>query len=198
MLFGTRSWWNGGVSVRPVVANPRRSEGSTVEERSRAARWLQVLRFNAEPDRTRGLRGHLTGQSISARMMRGSRTLGSARRETIAFGRRTNAIVERLFLVAVWRNFVKGVSERKNDPTTPAMRLGLTDRPRKGERVLGNGLFPDREKRTGSGWNCTAAIGLPRNCPPTRDTGRCSPTDAPIAALEPVDRPRKKTIGAPP
>ena len=44
------------------------------------------------------------------------------RRETIAFGRRTNAILERLYLASVWRNFVKGVSERKPDETTPAMR----------------------------------------------------------------------------
>lgn len=28
------------------------------------------------------------------------------RRETIAFGRRLNAVMERLFLAAVWRNFV--------------------------------------------------------------------------------------------
>ena len=33
-----------------MVTNPRISEGSTVEERSRAARWLQVLLFIEEPD----------------------------------------------------------------------------------------------------------------------------------------------------
>ena len=72
-------------------------------------------------------------------------SLAAHKRETIAFGRRLNAILERLFLAAIWRNFVKGVSERKNDPTTPAMRVGLTDRPWKWERVLGRRLFPDRE-----------------------------------------------------
>jgi transposase-like protein len=76
-------------------------------------------------------------------------SLAAHKRETIAFGRRLNAIVERLFLVAIWRNFVKGVSERRNDSTTPAMRLGLTDRPWKWERVLGRRLFPDREKLAG-------------------------------------------------
>jgi len=76
-------------------------------------------------------------------------SLAAHKRETIAFGRRLNAIVERLFLVAIWRNFVKGVSERRRDPTTPAMRLGLTDRPWKWERVLGRRLFPDREGLAG-------------------------------------------------
>jgi hypothetical protein len=77
-------------------------------------------------------------------------SLAAHKRETIAFGRRLNAIVERLFLVAIWRNFVKGVSERRGDPTTPAMRLGLTDRPWRWERVLGRRLFPDREKLDGT------------------------------------------------
>ena len=70
-------------------------------------------------------------------------SLAAHKRETIAFGRRLNGIVERQFLAAIWRNFVKGVSERRGDPTTPAMRVGLTDRPWTWERVLGRRLFPD-------------------------------------------------------
>ena len=76
-------------------------------------------------------------------------SLAAHKRETIAFGRRLNAILERLFLAAIWRNFVKGVSERKRDPTTPAMRLGLTDRPWSWQRVLGRRLFPHRERLSG-------------------------------------------------
>jgi transposase-like protein len=72
-------------------------------------------------------------------------SLAAHKRETIAFGRRVNAIAERLFLAAVWRNFVKGVSERRGDPTTPAMRARLTDRPWSWARVLGQRLFPRRE-----------------------------------------------------
>jgi len=71
-------------------------------------------------------------------------SLAAHKRETIAFGRRLNAILERLFLAAVWRNFVKGVSERRRDPTTPAMRLDLTDRPWSWTRVLARRLFPAR------------------------------------------------------
>jgi hypothetical protein len=77
-------------------------------------------------------------------------SLAAHKRETIAFSKRSNAVAEGMFLAAVWRNFVKGVSERKNDPTTPAMRLGLTDRPWSWERVLGRRLFPDREKLAGT------------------------------------------------
>jgi len=71
-------------------------------------------------------------------------SLAAHKRETIAFGRRLNAILERLFLAAVWRNFVKGVSERRRDPTTPAMRLDLTDQPWSWTRVLARRLFPAR------------------------------------------------------
>jgi hypothetical protein len=66
------------------------------------------------------------------------------RRETIAFGRRTNAILERLYLASAWRNFVKGVSERKPDPATPAMKLMLATEPWTWERVLARRLFPGR------------------------------------------------------
>lgn len=66
------------------------------------------------------------------------------RRETIAFGRRTNAILERLYLAAVWRNFVKKVSERRPTKVTPAMKVGLTTEPWSWKRVLARRLFPGR------------------------------------------------------
>ena len=68
------------------------------------------------------------------------------KRDTIAFGRRLNAIMERLFLATVWRNFVKGRSERRPDPTTPAMRLGLSDVPWTWRQVLSRRLFPQRAR----------------------------------------------------
>lgn len=71
-------------------------------------------------------------------------TASHHRRETIAFGRRTNAILERLFLASAWRNFVKWRSERKPDRTTPAMALGLTTEPWSWGRVLARRLFPGR------------------------------------------------------
>lgn len=72
-------------------------------------------------------------------------SLAHHRRETIAFGRRINALMERLFLATVWRNFVKWRSERRPDRTSPAMRVGLTDAPWTWRRVLARRLFPGRE-----------------------------------------------------
>lgn len=68
------------------------------------------------------------------------------RRETLAFGRRLNALMERMFLMTVWRNFVKQRSERKPDATTPAMRVGLTDCRWDWRRVLSRRLFVERER----------------------------------------------------
>lgn len=67
------------------------------------------------------------------------------RRETIAFARRLNALMERLFVAAAWRNFIKARSERHPRDGTPAMRLGLADRPWGWSRLLSRRLFPRRE-----------------------------------------------------
>jgi len=71
------------------------------------------------------------------------------RRETIAHGRRLNALIERLYVFLAWRNFIKGRSERKPDPETPAMRLGLTQRPWSWRTLLARRLFPARERLQG-------------------------------------------------
>ena len=67
------------------------------------------------------------------------------RRETLAFSRRINASMERMFLMTVWRDFIKQRSERKPDPTTPAMRIGLTDCRWDWRRVFSRRLFLKRE-----------------------------------------------------
>ena len=72
-------------------------------------------------------------------------TLAHHRRETIAFGRRINALLERMFLTMIWRNFVKWRSERRPDRSSPAMRLGLTEACWSWRRVLARRLFPGRE-----------------------------------------------------
>jgi hypothetical protein len=66
------------------------------------------------------------------------------RRETIAFSRRLNALLERAFLLVVWRNFVKARSERRRGEPTPAMQLGLTDERWSWKRLLARCLFPSR------------------------------------------------------
>jgi hypothetical protein len=66
------------------------------------------------------------------------------RRETIAFGRRLNAMMERFFVMAIWRNFVQRQSERRRWSGTPAMDAGLTDEAWPWTRVLSRRLFPAR------------------------------------------------------
>jgi hypothetical protein len=78
-------------------------------------------------------------------------TQAHQRRETIAFGRRTNAVMERAFLFIVWRNFVKRISERTGEAITPATRMGLAPRPLAWSEVFAQRLFPGRI-RLPRGW----------------------------------------------
>jgi hypothetical protein len=71
-------------------------------------------------------------------------SLAHHRRETIAFARRINAAMERMFVTVIWRNLVKKRSERRNDDTTPAIKVGLTDRRWNWSRVLARRLFYHR------------------------------------------------------
>ena len=72
-------------------------------------------------------------------------SLANHKRETIAFARRLNALLERGFLFVIWRNFVKSRTERRSDRTTPAMAVGLTCEPWNWARVLAQRLFPARQ-----------------------------------------------------
>jgi hypothetical protein len=72
-------------------------------------------------------------------------SLAHHRRETIAFGRRLNALLERLFLAAAWRNFVKKRSERRPAPVSPAMQVGLARELWTWKRVFSRRLFPHRQ-----------------------------------------------------
>jgi hypothetical protein len=75
-------------------------------------------------------------------------SLAHHRRETIAFGRRLNALMERLFLAAIWKNFIKGRSERNPRSPAPAMTVGLTPTRWSWARVFARRLFVDREALT--------------------------------------------------
>jgi hypothetical protein len=66
------------------------------------------------------------------------------RRESISFCRRGEAAMERLSAVVIAKNLIQGVSERHDDPRTPAMLLGLTDRPWLWAEVLGRRRWPGR------------------------------------------------------
>jgi len=116
------------------------------------------IRLEVHPNPVRGPKGAPRSRQALARdramyavdqlhmLLRHSRA--DHKRETMAFGRRLNAILERLHLAIVWRNFIKGRSERRPDPDTPGMRLGLSDCPWTWRRVLARRLFPCRASLT--------------------------------------------------
>jgi transposase-like protein len=66
------------------------------------------------------------------------------KRETIAFAKRHQGVVERAAVLAVWRNFIKPFSERHGGGT-PAMRLGLRRTALSWRAVLRWRYFPGRE-----------------------------------------------------
>jgi len=65
------------------------------------------------------------------------------KRETIAASKRRQCAAERMAIFLVWRNYMKWFSERKKT-TSPAMRLGITDRLLGAGEVLDRRLFPTR------------------------------------------------------
>jgi transposase-like protein len=65
------------------------------------------------------------------------------KRETIAFSKRRQSAIERLWALVVWRNWIKHFSERQRDGT-PAMRLGLATRPSTVEEILCRRRFVTR------------------------------------------------------
>ena len=65
------------------------------------------------------------------------------KRETIAFSKRRQSAIERLWVLLVWRNYVKWFSERRHDGT-PAMRAGVCDQRWSVRRILRWRLFPSR------------------------------------------------------
>ena len=68
-------------------------------------------------------------------------------RETIAFSKTAAGLMDRALVYMVWRNNVKGVSERKPELSrvTPAMKLGLEKRPLRLEEIFHRRLFPLRQ-----------------------------------------------------
>jgi hypothetical protein len=63
------------------------------------------------------------------------------KRETIAFSKRHQAVVERAALLVLWRNFSKPFSENHGGGT-PAMRRGLCATPLSVRQLLGERRFP--------------------------------------------------------
>ena len=65
------------------------------------------------------------------------------KRETIAFSKRHQAVLDRAALLILWRTFTKPFSENHGGGT-PAMRLGLARTPQSLRELLRGRLFPSR------------------------------------------------------
>jgi hypothetical protein len=85
------------------------------------------------------------------------------KRETIAFSKRRQSGAERLWILVVWRDYMKSFSERRRD-ATPAQRLGITSRKLTVDDVLAERLFPSRivlpERLATYYWRLTPTRGL--------------------------------------
>ena len=65
------------------------------------------------------------------------------KRESIAYSKRHQAVIERAALLVLWRNYVKPFSENHGGGT-PAMRLGLHTSPQSPKELLRERLFATR------------------------------------------------------
>jgi transposase-like protein len=93
------------------------------------------------------------------------------RRETIAFARRHNALLERAALFAVWRNLVQRRSERRSRSPVPAAALGIVPDRWTWDRVLARRIFRSEELLDGL-WDQVY-----RRTLPTRGLPRIAPHD---------------------
>jgi transposase-like protein len=135
-----------------VLVADGRSDYRTAQKNHPAAERIQLV---AHPNPIRGPKGSPRSKEAIARDLAMApvdqlhqllrHTCAEHKRETIAFGRAQAAVWGRAFLTTVWKNLVKGRSERRPDRSTPAMALGLTGEPWRWERVLAQRLFPQRE-----------------------------------------------------
>jgi hypothetical protein len=66
------------------------------------------------------------------------------KRETIAWSKRRQASAERLAILLVWRNYMKGRREKQRGSPTPAMVRGLMGEPINPEKLLSRRLFRSR------------------------------------------------------
>lgn len=66
------------------------------------------------------------------------------RRETIAWSKRRQASAERLAILLVWRNYMKGRREKKRGSPTPAMERGMMGHQVEVDELLSSRLFRTR------------------------------------------------------
>ncbi len=66
------------------------------------------------------------------------------KRETLAWSKRRQSSAERLAILMVWRNYMKGRREKVRDSPTPAMERGMMDQPLGINELLAKRIFRTR------------------------------------------------------
>jgi hypothetical protein len=111
-------------------------------------RRMEVVHETTSSRRRRDSRNPLWRVNHLHRLMRHS--LSNQKRETLAFSKRLGGLLDRALTYLVWHNNTKGLSERsrRRAAETPAMRLGLDTRARRGEELFAWRRFPLRSGLT--------------------------------------------------
>lgn len=102
---------------------------------------LVVLHFTVSSRAARTTRNPLFSINLLDLIVRHSGA--NHKRETIAFSKRRQSGAERMWVLLVWRNYVKWFSERKHEGT-PAMRAGVCTHAWSWRAILKERLFPWR------------------------------------------------------
>jgi transposase-like protein len=105
------------------------------------ARHLEVRHLTTSSRAARTPRNPLFAINLLDLLIRHSGA--NHKRETIAFSKRRQGAIERLWVLLAWRNYLKSFSERRRD-ASPAMRLGLLPHRLTAPQLLATRLFPTR------------------------------------------------------
>jgi transposase-like protein len=103
--------------------------------------WLEVEHHTISSRAARTTRNTLFAINLFDGLVRHS--CANHKRETIAFSKRSSGGIGRMWVMLVWRNYVKWFSERRGGGT-PAMRAGMCERRLSVREILKWRLFPAR------------------------------------------------------
>jgi transposase-like protein len=140
---GVRELLQTVIAERPVPII--RSDDHRAYPRAIRAMGRNVVHRITSSKRRRDHRNPLWEVNLADLMIRHS--TAAHKRETIAFAKRRQASIEKLTIFQVWRNYMKKRWE-KGPPETPAMLLGLAERPWRLRDLLSQRLFFEKASLT--------------------------------------------------
>jgi len=129
----------GIVVPRPQVLELHTDEHQAYPRAIRALTHLEVNHHTISSRAARNVQNPLFAVNLLDLLFRHSGA--NHKRETIAFSKRRQSGIERMWVFLVWRNLVKSLSE-KHPGESPAMRLGITHRLLTIKDILGRRRFP--------------------------------------------------------